>query len=190
MRFGPVGGGTLDKKVAGSAFAWMAAALAVAVVIAVSVPLFTSQTKHESGPAGTVGEPAPVIRLLDAHGASVSLLQYRGRIVITNLWATWCPPCRAEMPDLQRLWRNERGAVVVVGIDEGESRQRALDFADALGVTYPIWLDESQRYGRALDALGLPTTVILNRGGAIASGFDGALTYGQMKTAIAPLLHH
>ncbi len=106
-----------------------------------------------------------------------------------NLWATWCPPCREEMPDLQRLAARERASgLVVVGVDQGESAQRARDFARALDVRYPIWIDSGQLYGRAYAALGLPTTIIVNRRGVIVRGFDGPLTYQQMQAAVGPLL--
>ncbi len=94
-----------------------------------------------------------------------------------NLWASWCPPCRAEMPDLQRLAETDahRG-VAVVGVNEGESPQKARAFADALRIRFPIWIDSSERYGLIYAALGLPTTVIVDRRGIVMRGFDGPLT--------------
>jgi len=93
------------------------------------------------------------------------------------------------MPDLERLYDayRKRG-VVVVGIDQGESPQRAASFSRALGISYPIWVDEDQQYGRVYAALGLPTTVIIDRNGTVARGFDGPLSYPQMTQALAPLL--
>jgi thiol-disulfide isomerase/thioredoxin len=125
----------------------------------------------------------------DDRGIAVSLAQYRGKVVLMNLWASWCPPCREEMPDLQRLFRVDvsRG-LIVVGVDQGESAQRAQRFAASLEVTYPVWLDDAQDYGRAYAALGLPTTVVVDRSGIIVRAFDGALTYQQMRSAVAPLL--
>jgi len=92
------------------------------------------------------------------------------------------------MPDLQRLASQyaARG-IAVVGVNEGESAQRASAFADSLGIRFPIWIDGAQRYGRTYAALGLPTTVILDRRGVVVRGFDGALTFAQMQTAVAPL---
>jgi thiol-disulfide isomerase/thioredoxin len=106
-----------------------------------------------------------------------------------NLWASWCPPCRAEMPDLQRLAQaHDAAQIAIVGVNEGESPERARAFAQSLGIGFPIWIDSGQRYGRAYAALGLPTTVVLDRRGIVARGFDGALTFAQMNAAIAPLL--
>ena len=108
-----------------------------------------------------------------------------------NLWGTWCPPCRAEMPDLQRLAAAyaARG-VVVVGVNQGESADRAGAFARSLGIRYPIWLDEHQQYGRAFSALGLPTTVVIGRDGIVVRGYDGALSYDQLRAAIRPVGMH
>jgi thiol-disulfide isomerase/thioredoxin len=108
-----------------------------------------------------------------------------------NLWASWCPPCRAEMPDLQRLLDADgRSGVAVVGVNEGESPERARAFADALRIRFPIWIDASQRYGRLYGALGLPTTVIVDRKGVIVGGFDGAMTFDQMRAAVAAVRSH
>lgn len=107
-----------------------------------------------------------------------------------NLWASWCPPCRAEMPDLQRLYADyAKKNVVVLGVDQGESPQRASAFAQSLGIHYPILVDEQQQYGRVYAALGLPTTIVVNPSGVVVRGFDGPLSYPQMVGAITPLLN-
>ena len=93
------------------------------------------------------------------------------------------------MPELQRL-SDVYGArgVVVVGVNQGESAQRAAAFAQSLRIRFPIWLDDRQQYGRIFTALGLPTTVIVGRDGVVVRGFDGALTFAQMQAAIAGLV--
>jgi thiol-disulfide isomerase/thioredoxin len=169
--------------------AWLVGAVVAIVATIVLVPLFTSQSGRPAGPAGLAGQPAPVIALVDDSGKPVSLEQYRGRVVVMNLWATWCPPCRAEMPDLQRLADayRDRG-LAIVGVNEGESADRARAFAESLRIAFPIWIDDQQRYGRAFVALGMPTTVIVGRDGNVVRGFDGALTYPQMRAAVADLV--
>ena len=169
--------------------AWAAALVALAVVAFALVPLFRSGSSRPAGPAGLAGQPAPVFALRDDRGAPASLQRYRGKIVVMNLWASWCPPCRAEMPDLERLEQayGPRG-VVVIGVNQGESADRARAFAASLGITFPIWIDDGQRYGRVYAALGLPTTVIIARDGSVVRGFDGALTLDQMRAAIDPLV--
>jgi peroxiredoxin len=168
--------------------AWLLAIVAIAIAFLVLRPLFTT-TSSSQGPSGLQGQTAPAFALHDDAGAPVSLSEYRGKIVVMNLWASWCPPCRAEMPDLQRLsdaYAN-RG-VAIVGVNEGESAQRAQAFASSLGIRFPIWLDDRQQYGRVYGALGLPTTVIVGRDGRVVHGFDGPLTYDQMHAAVSGLV--
>jgi thiol-disulfide isomerase/thioredoxin len=105
-----------------------------------------------------------------------------------NLWATWCPPCRDEMPALQRFARENAGKVVVLGVDEGESAAAAAAFAKERGVTFAILVDEQQQYGRAYEGIGLPTSVIVGRDGHVVKGIDGAMTIEQMRAAVAPAL--
>lgn len=167
----------------------MAACAALVVAAFVVIPLFRSDSLRPAGPGGLAGDPAPVVQLRDDRGGLASLAQYRGKIVVLNLWASWCPPCRAEMPDLQRLSAAyaSRG-VVVVGVNQGESAERARAFAASLRIRFPIWIDDRQQYGRVFTAHGMPTTVIVARNGTVVRGFDGALSFEEMQAAIASLL--
>lgn len=166
------------------------AAAALVVCALVLVPFFRSAPQKAAGPSGLAGQAAPVFDLRDNTGKPVSLSAYRGRIVVMNLWASWCPPCRAEMPDLQRL-AAEYGArgVSVVGVNEGESPERAAAFAKALGIAFPIWIDDRQQYGRVYAALGLPTTVVVGRDGIVVRGYDGQLTLADMRAAVSGLVN-
>ena len=169
---------------------WLAGLVFVAVGIFVIAPLFQS-AGSVAGPAGLKGQPAPVFAMHDDLGRPVSLTDLRGKVVVMNLWGSWCPPCRAELPDLQRLSEayGPRG-LVVVGVNQGESPERARDFARSLGLKFPIWIDSEQAYGRVYTALGLPTTVVVGRDGIVSGGYDGELTYAQMQAAVAPSLAH
>jgi cytochrome c biogenesis protein CcmG, thiol:disulfide interchange protein DsbE len=168
---------------------WAIVAVSLGVAFLVMQPFFTAQSTRSGGPDALAGQTAPVFALLDDRGAPVSLDEYRGRIVLMNLWASWCPPCRAEMPDLQRLADGyAHSGIAIVGVNEGESPARARAFAESLGIRFPIWIDAAQRYGRTYAALGLPTTVIVDRRGVVVRGFDGPLTFAEMKSAIAPLV--
>lgn len=168
---------------------WLLGFGALAVLAIVLVPMFHSGALRPAGPSGLTGKPVPDFALVDDRGSPVSLAAYRGKVVVVNLWASWCPPCRAEMPDLQRFSAAyARRGVVVIGINEGESAQRARAFASSLGIAFPIWLDEQQRYGRVFTVLGMPTTVIVGRDGTVVRGFDGALSLEQMRAAVSASL--
>jgi thiol-disulfide isomerase/thioredoxin len=166
---------------------WIAGLAIVAIVLAF---YFRGGTGTQlAGPAQLAGHPAPSFTVGTLAGIQSGLDDYRGKIVVMNLWASWCPPCRAEMPDLQRLYRAYRSRnVVVIGVDQGESAQRVADFARSLDIHYPILLDQQQQYGRVYAALGLPTTIVVDPKGTVIRGFDGALSYPQMVAAISPLL--
>jgi len=170
---------------------WLVAAAALVVAVMVFEPFFFAPSSRTEGPAGFNGQAAPVYALTDDRGAAVSLADYRGRIVVMNLWGSWCPPCRAEMPDLQRLadYGASRG-IVVIGVNEGESAERARAFAQSLQIHYPIWIDANQRYGRSYNVLGLPTTVIVDRNGVVSHAFDGALTFDQMRQSVMAAGEH
>ena len=166
---------------------WLFAA-AVALVIAFVVKQYFPGGSTQTSPVAAVGKLAPSFAVPATDGKSRTLSMYRGHVVVMNLWATWCPPCRSEMPDLEKLYENYRSrGLVVIGINQGESRTRARSFAQSLRISYPIWLDDQQQYGRTYIAIGLPTTIIIDRSGVALKGFDGPLTYAQMKAAIAPL---
>ena len=141
------------------------------------------------GPASLAGSPAQSFDVQTLSGARASLQTYHGKIVVLNLWASWCPPCRAEMPDLQRLYSAYKNRnIIVVGVNQGESLQQARAFAASLGIHFPILVDQAQEYGRVYAALGMPTTFIIRPSGIIERGFDGALTYDQMVAALRPVL--
>ena len=165
---------------------WLVIAGVVAIGLLVLIPLFRPSNGAPAGPSSMVGQSAPVFNLRDDRGDAVSLAQYRGKIVVMNLWASWCPPCRAEMPDLQTASREyAKDGVVILGVNQGESAERAGAFARSLDIDFPIWIDDTQRYGRVYAALGLPTTIVIDRKGVVWRGFDGPLTIQQMRETIA-----
>ncbi|GAC1388143.1 MAG: hypothetical protein NVSMB31_01630 [Vulcanimicrobiaceae bacterium] len=144
---------------------------------------------HTIGPASLAGTHAQSFSVPTLTGETSSLQAYRGHIVVMNLWASWCPPCRAEMPDLQRLWvRYRNHNVVVLGVNEGESPERARAFAGSLGIHFPVLVDQEQQYGRVYAALGMPTTIVVDTGGNIVRGYNGALSFEQRADAIKSLL--
>jgi cytochrome c biogenesis protein CcmG/thiol:disulfide interchange protein DsbE len=169
------------------------AAIAVAAV-AFTVAFYLEQGGSPAGgafggPAILAGAPAQSYAIKDLAGKDDGLASYRGHVVLVNLWASWCAPCRSETPALEQLYEAERGrGLVVLGIDEGESARVAASFAKEMNLRYPILVDEEQLYGRAYASIGLPTSVIVGRDGRIARGIDGELTLAQMREAVDPLL--
>ncbi|MGH7729442.1 MAG: TlpA family protein disulfide reductase [Vulcanimicrobiaceae bacterium] len=170
------------------------AALVALLAIVFSVRSYLTATAPltipgSGGPATLTGAPAESFAVERLGGGSEGIADYRGRVVLVNLWASWCSPCREETPALEKLYRAERGrGLVVLGIDQGESASAAAKFVAEMHLTYPILLDEDQHYGRAYEALGLPTTLVVDRAGRIVFGHDGQLTLAQMRAAVDPAL--
>jgi peroxiredoxin len=141
------------------------------------------------GPAMLAGAPAVSYDVPTIAGGHDSLAAHRGKVVVMNFWATWCPPCKEEMPALEALYRAERSrGLVVLGIDQGESPATAAAFARAHGITFPILVDSDQQYATSYVSVGLPTTVIVGRDGKVIRGIDGAQTLDQFRAIVTPLL--
>lgn len=141
------------------------------------------------GPASLAGAAAASFEVAKLGGGSDSLAKHRGSVVVMNFWATWCPPCKEEMPALEQLYREGRPrGLVVLGIDQGESAKAAGTFVRDHGVTFPILLDEDQKYAASYVSIGLPTTVIVDRTGHVVKAIDGGQTLAQFRSAVEPLL--
>jgi len=122
-------------------------------------------------------------------GTEVSLSEYRGNVVLINFWATWCPPCRAEIPDIENVYRaRQDDGFVVLGVGVEESREAVAPFVEAMGMTYPVLLDERGQVLKMYRAIGLPMSVILDRDGVIQVRHVGALTMEQLEDYLAQVL--
>jgi thiol-disulfide isomerase/thioredoxin len=136
-----------------------------------------------------VGNPAPDFRLATPNGGSLALSELRDKVVVLNFWATWCVPCRAEMPALENVYR-ELGpqGLVVVGVDVQESAEQVLAFLPEVGVTFPIVLDSDTRLATRYRATGLPATFIVDRTGTVRDIRLGPYTEEMLMPRLTPLL--
>jgi len=117
----------------------------------------------------------------------VGLRQFAGRPVVLNFWASWCVPCRKEMPALGHEARAETGRVVFVGVDTNDSRSPALALAHQTGVGYPLAFDPTANVARIYGVFGLPTTVFISPRGRIVGRNIGALTTARLSQLLAEL---
>jgi DsbE subfamily thiol:disulfide oxidoreductase len=135
----------------------------------------TSQARFP--PAPQVGHPAPDFTLATTNDEALTLSQLKGKPVLLNFWATWCPPCRAEMPHIQAAYKEYGAAgLIVVAIDEQESADEVRRFANEFGLTFPLALDTSGQVGQKYLARALPTSFFVDRGGIIRHKFTGPMT--------------
>jgi len=138
-----------------------------------------------------VNYPAPELTLTDTQGISHSLAEYRGQVVLINLWATWCEPCKKEMPALQAFYDAHQPAdgFVTLAINDGEPREDVLRFAEELELTFPIWLDPTSiATAQAFKTIGLPTSFVIDRSGAVRFYWVGAIDQETLEATISPIL--
>jgi len=121
-------------------------------------------------------KPAPALKLKDLDGRTHDLARLRGRVVLINFWATWCPPCRREMPSMERLSQALQGeAFSVLAVDVGEDADTIDAFTAQLDttLTFPVLLDTRSRALQAWKVAGLPTTFLVDRQGRIVASAIG-----------------
>ncbi|MCC6175999.1 MAG: TlpA family protein disulfide reductase [Chloroflexi bacterium] len=136
-----------------------------------------------------IGQPAPPLTLPLAGGGDVDLASYRGQVVLVNFWATWCPPCKAEMPDLERVYQRHRDrGFAVLAVDLQEKDEDVLAFLREMQVSYPSAIDRTGEAARAWRATGLPTSFLIDRDGIIRDVRLGAYTESTIEERLAPLL--
>jgi len=118
-------------------------------------------------PAPAVGHPAPDFTLTSLSGETFTLSSLRGTPVVLNFWATWCPPCRAELPELQAASERLAGQVAIIGVNQAEAPAAVEAFVRGLGLTFPMPLDVSADVSRLYTVRSLPTTFFIDRQGII-----------------------
>ena len=117
-----------------------------------------------------VGAPAPVYRAVSLAGDSVSLAGLRGKTVLLNVWATWCHPCRDEIPELREIHARYRARgleLIGVSVDADGSDNAIRDFMKEFAMTYPIWRDPEERVSARFLVVGVPATFLIDRQGVL-----------------------
>ena len=149
------------------------------------VQAFGPQASAEP-PSPLVGKPAPPFTLKGVKGSTVSLASYKGKVVLLDFWATWCGPCRIEMPRVEKLYK-EFGpkGLVVFGIDFAEDPARVRAFLAQNPYAIPILLDVSGDVGRLYRATGIPALVVIGRDGKVSSFFIGVREESALREALA-----
>ena len=140
------------------------------------------------------GEPeAPDFTLPTLEGRTVTLSALRGQVVFLNFWATWCPPCREEMPSIERLHRELRAqGLVVLAVDVDESPERVAKFVKDFRLGFPVLLDAGSHVFSSYGAPGLPTTILIDRKGRVIGGALGPRDWASdagralMRTLLEP----
>jgi cytochrome c biogenesis protein CcmG/thiol:disulfide interchange protein DsbE len=149
----------------GSAWIWLS-----------RVPTGSAAPTVDRPAAPAIGYPAPDFALTTLSGEEFKLSSLRGAPVVLNFWATWCPPCRAELPELKSASERYAGQVAVIGVNQAETAATVAKSAPELGLTFPIPLDQSGAVSRLYGVRSLPTTFFIDRDGVIRQIQSGPLT--------------
>lgn len=126
------------------------------------------------------GAKAPDFELKTLTGETVKLSSLKGKKVMLNFWATWCPPCKAEMPDLEKLYKQKDNDLVILAVNI-DPQLDVKGFAKEYGITFPILLDEDDSVNERYQIISIPTTYFIDRDGIIQSKFIGGMNLDKMK---------
>lgn len=165
----------------------------VTVAILGSVWIFFTRVPVEPASAATaqprVNFPAPALALATLDGKNIALNDLGGQVVIVNFWATWCPPCRAEMPEIQNAYEKYRlQGLTVLAVDVAEDPETITPFVQEFKLTFPILLDRDTAVTKRYQVNGLPTTFFVGRDGVIRATNLGGMNRAFIEAQLAPLL--
>ncbi len=166
---------------------WLAPLAILSVALAA-----TLYYQHEQQPASGASFPAPDFALNDLAGRAHRLSAYRGKIVFLNFWATWCPPCREEMPGMEQLYRrlgHDDFAMLAVNEDE-DGAPAVRRFVDGMGLSFPVLVDEKGTVPPRYGVTGYPETFIIDRNGQVLKRFIGPADWDseELRSYFAQLL--
>lgn len=168
--------------------AWFWAALVGLVLLGAAAPAFW-QAAPAAGPAVpeglAAGQRLPGFSLTGLDGGAVGLERFRGKAVVLNYWATWCEPCRIEMPHLERAHTDLGRDVAVIGINLKEGDALIRPYLAEQRITYPVLVDQDGAYWSRLKLTGLPSTYVLDAEGIVCRRFVGILSYPLLQQAVA-----
>jgi peroxiredoxin len=137
-----------------------------------------------------VNYPAPNLTLGNINGQVESLADYRDKVVLVNNWATWCPPCKAEMPTLVDFYNTHASEnLMVIAIEAGEPAEQVQQFVDTYQMTFAVWLDPNGLSAQAFQNNTLPNSYVIDRNGTVRFTWTGQINQEMLEKYVAPLLH-
>lgn len=164
-------------------------ALGVAFMMKPGNPAPAASSQEFSTIPVKVDLPAPDLNLTTLDGANVSLSAFRGSVVLVNLWATWCPPCREEMPALQSFYDEHRSnGFILIAIDQGETSAEVNPFVEEFNLTFPVWLDPASQAGAAFNTMNLPSSYVIDRSGRIRLMWIGGISKANLDKYVPDVI--
>lgn len=138
----------------------------------------------------SVNYPAPEMTLTGVDGLSHSLAEYRGQVVLVNLWATWCEPCKEEMPALQAYYEKyEKDGFTIIAVNDGDPTGDVIQFVKDFDLTFPVWLDPTYiATEQAFKTLGLPSSYVIDRNGTVRLQWVGGIEKRALEEYVTPII--
>jgi thiol-disulfide isomerase/thioredoxin len=131
---------------------------------------------------------APDFTVFDAQGNKVKLSDFKGKPVVLNFWASWCPPCKSEMPHFNAAYADVKDTVVFMMVDlvdgQRETQATGQSYVKEQGFTFPVYFDNQQLAARAYGIQSIPTTVLIDANGYIVTGYTGAIDEQTLRAGI------
>lgn len=177
-----VGGGGGERYRRGVRTVFRSLAVPVVAALATGALLTGCSSGGSSGPAGAKAALEVPFQTFD--GRTTTIAAEKGRPVVVNFWASWCTPCKVEMPDFEKVHQSLGDKVAFVGVNSQDKPADAQKAADAAKVTYTLATDPDDKILTAFEAIGLPMTVFVDKDGKVASVHQGQLSEGALRDAI------
>jgi peroxiredoxin len=158
----------------------VASVLLLVLLAVVIVQAMEPEEQQDNLPGLNVGEKAPDFELQTLSGESVKLSDFQGKKVMLNFWATWCPPCKEEMPDMEQF-HHEKGKDMIILAVNIDPQLNVKQFVTKMGITFPILLDEKDKVNTLYQVLTIPTTYFIDEKGIIRQKYLTAMTQDVME---------
>jgi cytochrome c biogenesis protein CcmG/thiol:disulfide interchange protein DsbE len=157
--------------------------------VAAGAPATTSEVAQESA-LPPPANPAPLsdVEYTTFDGETGTIADHRGKPVVVNFWASWCPACIAEMPEFEEIHQEFKDRVVFLGFDERDDRDDAIRLASETGVTYTLVDDPDGAFFVAYDGIAMPTTAFITPSGELSERFSGLLDADSLRDRLLDLL--
>ena len=172
--------------------------LTISLVLLVAIPIILISLKERGARSGFIrplqeGRPAPDFTFPDLDARKVSLSDFRGKVVLVNIWATWCPPCRDEMPSMQKLYERFKGEhfeILAVSID-ADGREAVAPFIKQMNLTFPVLLDPKEKIRSLYGITGVPESFIVDGEGILVNKVIGPMDWSspQVLDFFQELIH-
>jgi peroxiredoxin len=164
--------------------------IAVAVFLAIPRAQAEVQQTERSAIPLEVNFPAPEVKLTDLENKPVAFTDYQGQVILYNAWATWCPPCKEEMPTLEAYYQAHKGqGFAVIAIEDGEPVAEVAAFVKDYGLSFPVWPDPKSSAAIAFKTNSLPTSFVIDRQGTVRLTWTGAITRAVLEKYVTPIIN-